>query len=206
MRGNRNLARASVRLKNRAGALTDQNIWFRKRLVSPRANRADISVAAVVLGVAAVVAVGLETFSPGILCSTESERIDSAGSKVYFLLGVNRCSAIDGTVKIQSVEKATGKKDLILFAREEANIAGKCVNQHEFEVTLPNLIYLSKQARWSQGVRILYVFTPVENPTERARYRLYVEHPNDPRAIAWAAKHYAVRYAPARSADNHSQP
>jgi len=131
---------------------------------------------------------------PRWLCSMSEEKAALAGFNISMRTMINRCSAMDGTIRIYTVNDSTGKKDEVLFLPEEVESSVRFISRTIAEIILPNRVDIERQKFTSQGIRIVYRFVPRDDEKDRAEYKFYIEHPNDPHAVAWAKKNMRVKY------------
>jgi hypothetical protein len=127
-------------------------------------------------------------------CETAiAERDPLPDSSWILVTKIYRCAAIgDGTTTIVAVDQNTKREEEILFVDEITDSSIEIGPPETINITLPNFVDLVRKKASFEGMTINYKFIPKDDPEERREYQFWLHNPNDPHAIEWSKKNFAL--------------
>ena len=84
-----------------------------------------------------------------------------------------------------AIEDTHETKTIASFGEITTKLAVRSDEPNVLTITLPNLVDMTDPATQFGDVRVVYEFTPKDDPEARANFQKWHRHPGDPQARDW---------------------
>jgi hypothetical protein len=108
---------------------------------------------------------------------------------------------VSGGMEIRAVNESTQEtKTIATFGDMVVDLTLSSDEPKLLTVKLPNLVDIADQATRLDSVRIVYKFTPNDDPEARANFQQWTHHPDDPPARDWYCHNILAKMDPTNRA------
>lgn len=95
------------------------------------------------------------------------------------------CGFVTGGMEIRAVNEKTQETDTITELPDIPTVGMSSDEPNRLMITLPNLVVISSSKTQIGDVRIVYRFTPTDDPEARVSYQKWRQNPDNEQARAW---------------------
>lgn len=130
------------------------------------------------------------------LCTWAPDSVALPGTRWIIETFTVSCSMFDGgAMDVIARDEETGKTATLLRIYNIEDLRISTDEGHRVVITLPNRVYIRERHDEFEGMKVIYNFTPRDDPQDRENYLFWYHHPDDPKAVAWCHANLGFRTA-----------
>jgi hypothetical protein len=120
------------------------------------------------------------------LCTWAPDSIALPGTRWIIETFTTSCSMFDGgMMDVIARNEATGKTATLLRIYNIEDLRISTDEGRRVVIRLPNRTYIRERHDEFDDIKVVYIFTPRDDPQDRENYLFWFLQPTDPKAIAW---------------------
>lgn len=149
------------------------------------------------LGVIFLVVIGVFPFLPLSGCPfemTDGSRVKVQGTPWIVDTYAQACGfGVTGGMEIRAVNEGTKETVVILKLNDVGTSEVTSESPGTVTIALPNLVDIAEAVPQFAEVKVVYRFTPYDDPQERASYQRWMHNPKDPQTRDWYCKNILAK-------------
>jgi hypothetical protein len=107
---------------------------------------------------------------------------------------------VSGGMEIRALNEKTQETKTIATLSDITVITVSSDEPNSLTITLPNLVDMTDAAAQFGDVKVLYKFTPSDDPEARTHFQRWKHHPDDPQARDWYCRNIFAKMDPVNRA------